>query len=455
MSSMQVEDRELQAVNSRTHEDPPYPSPGYAWYVVGVLMIVYVLSFIDRQILSMIVDPIKKDLNVNDEQMGLLMGFSFALFYSILGVPFGWLADRKNRRAIIIGGVAFWSLFTAACGVVHQYWQLFLLRMGVGIGEATLSPAAYSIITDYFPRHRLATAISVYGMGIYVGTGMAYLLGGLVAQYALTSSGLELPVFGEVHPWQAVFLIVGLPGLLIAALVFSIKEPLRRGLGGVGQVGFGEFLGYVKSNASSFLLHNIGFALLAFMGYACAQWLPTFFIRVHEWDRQSIGLWYGFIVMIFGSAGIVYGGVLADFLSRRGYRDAKIRVGVFSAVISIPFVIAFPMVSDGTVAMLLLIPLTFAGAMPFGCAPAAVQEMVPSSMRGQAGAVYLLIVNIISIGCAAPVVGAITTRIFQDDNAVGYSLMSANIAACVIALVLLTLALRPFVKTVDRLRGNA
>ncbi|MBM3290992.1 MAG: MFS transporter, partial [Candidatus Hydrogenedentes bacterium] len=239
---------EPRPADSHDHEEP-YPSPAYAWYVVGVLMLVYVLSFVDRQILSLIVDPVKKDLGVSDTMMGLLMGFSFALFYSILGVPFGWLADQRSRRSIIAVGVAVWSAMTAACVAAKAFWHLFMLRVGVGVGEAALSPAAYSLITDYFPRNRLATAISVYGMGIYIGSGMAFLLGGVVVRFTATSGDLVWPIIGEVRPWQLVFFVVGLPGLLVAALVYTIREPLRRGMKRLGpnaQVSFPQFMRYVN-----------------------------------------------------------------------------------------------------------------------------------------------------------------------------------------------------------------
>lgn len=447
-------DAQRHSVESQEH-DGPYPSPAYAWYVVGVLMIVYVLSFIDRQILSLIVDPVKKDLGVSDTQMGLLMGFSFAMFYSVLGVPFGWLADQKSRRTIIAAGVAVWSAMTAGCVVARQFWQLFLLRVGVGVGEAALSPAAYSLITDYFPRHRLATAISVYGMGIYIGSGMAFLLGGIVVRFAVASGTIVWPVLGEIRPWQLVFFVVGVPGLLIAALVYTIREPLRRGLKRLGpnsQVSFPQFMRYVNRNAAAVWCHHLGFALLAFLGYATMSWVAAFFTRVHGWKVQEIAYFYGFAVMIFGAAGITSGGLLADWLSRRGYRDAKVRTGLIAAIASLPLAIAFPLVPNGTIAMALVCPLAFTNALPFGAAPAAIQEMMPANMRGQAGAFYLLVVNIISIGFAATTVGFLNDSVFGDPAAVGKSLMVVGVVSTLGAAVFLYFGLKPFVRSLDRLK---
>jgi MFS family permease len=161
-----------------------YPPVGYSWYVVGILTVAYVFSFIDRQILNLLVGPIRRDLQISDTEMSLLMGFSFAVFYTFFGIPLGRLADTRSRRALITGGIVLWSLMTAACGLARNFVHFLLLRMGVGVGEAALSPSAYSLIADYFPRENRATALSVYSMGIYIGSGLAYLLGGLVVKVA-------------------------------------------------------------------------------------------------------------------------------------------------------------------------------------------------------------------------------------------------------------------------------
>lgn len=196
------------------HDDPgeeEFSSPAYAWYVVGILTLAYVFSFIDRQILNMLVGPIRRDLNITDTQMSLLMGASFAIFYTLFGIPLGWLADTRSRRLIITVGVAFWSIMTASCGLTKRFWELAVMRMGVGVGEATLSPAAYSMIADYFPPQRRSTAMSVYSMGIYIGAGLAYILGGIVVGFASKQESFPLPVIGSVRSWQLVFFIVGLP----------------------------------------------------------------------------------------------------------------------------------------------------------------------------------------------------------------------------------------------------
>ena len=206
-----------------------YPSSTRAWVTVIILMVAYVLSFIDRQILNLLVAPIRRDLMISDTQMSLLMGLSFALFYTVCGIPLGRMADTRSRRGLIAIGILFWSAATAACGMARLYWQFLLCRIGVGVGEAALSPAAYSLIADSFPAERRATAISVYSMGVYLGSGLAFLFGGLVIKLASAQGDVLLPVFGEVRPWQLIFLALGAAGVLFTLLMLAVKEPARRG----------------------------------------------------------------------------------------------------------------------------------------------------------------------------------------------------------------------------------
>jgi len=211
-----------------------------------------------------------------------------------------------------------------SCGLAGKYWQLAIARMGVGVGEATLSPSAYSLITDYFRPNRLAMAISFYGAGIYIGSGLAYLLGGIVVGFASSGDMMSVPFVGEVRPWQFVFFVIGFPGLLFTPMLFTIREPIRRGLkkAQAGQeaaasVPLKEVFTYVRANWRTFFYHNVGFALCSFISYGSASWLPTFFIRIHDFNRAQIGIWYGSIVIIFGTAGIIFGGYFAGKLDRK------------------------------------------------------------------------------------------------------------------------------------------
>jgi len=329
----------------------------YAWYVVGVLTLLYAFSFIDRQIFSLLVGPLRRDLHIGDAKMSLLIGFSFALFYTFFGIPLGRLADIYGRRLIIATGLVLWSGFTASCGLAQTFETMLLLRMGVGVGEAALSPAAYSLITDYFPRERLATALSVYSMGIYVGSGMAYLLGGLVVAYASTQALWTIPLLGAVHPWQIIFLLVGLPGIAVAPLLFTVNEPaVHRGASRRSTVPVRQVFSYIFENRRTFVLHNIGFGLLALSSYASAAWVPEFYRRHFHWSIGTTGVIYGSCVAVFGCIGIVSAGRFADYLRKRGRGNATLFVGVLIGLVWLPVNCLLYLAPSATWATIWLVP---------------------------------------------------------------------------------------------------
>lgn len=435
-----------------SNEKTPYPTSVAAWTTVTILMLAYVLSFVDRQILSLLVEPIKRDMVISDTQMSLLMGLSFALFYTICGIPLGRLADTRSRRGLIAIGVLLWSAATAACGLAKMYWHFLLCRIGVGVGEAALSPAAYSLIADSFPPERRATAISVYSMGIYLGSGMALLLGGLVIKVASAQGEVMLPVVGEVRPWQLIFLILGAAGVLFSLLVLAIREPARRGVGAGIAVPFSQVGQYLSANRRTVMCHNFGFAFLSFAGYGSAAWVPTFFIRSYGWDAAQVGIVYGVLVAVFGCLGIVIGGRLADLLAKRGRTDANMRVGVLAAVGALPTVLLFPLMPDGTWAAVLLAPSIFFLSMPFGVAPAAIQEIMPNSMRGQASAVYLFVITLFGLGVGPTAVALVTDYAFGYAEALRYSLLITVTVAVVAAAILLVMGLKPYRESVLRLQ---
>ncbi|PKQ42930.1 spinster family MFS transporter [Pseudomonas sp. YY-1] len=428
-----------------------YPSSARAWTTVAILMVAYVLSFVDRQILNLLVEPIRRDLAINDTQMSLLMGLSFALFYTVCGIPLGRVADTRSRRGLIAVGILFWSAATAACGMAKLYWQFLLCRIGVGVGEAALSPAAYSLIADSFPAERRATAISVYSMGVYLGSGLAFLVGGLVIQFASAQGDVTLPVLGEVRPWQLIFLILGGAGVLFTLLMFAVKEPARRGAGAGVAVPLSEVGRYIRANRRTVLLHNFGFAGLAFAGYGSAAWIPTFFIRTHGWDAGQVGIVYGSIVAVFGCLGIVFGGRLADWMAKRGRSDANMRVGLYAALGALPMVVLYPLVDSAFWASVLMAPTVFCLSMPFGVAPAAIQEIMPNSMRGQASAIYLFVITLIGLGVGPTAVALVTDFVFADDAALRYSLLIITTLAVSTSIILLAKSLKPYRESVTRL----
>lgn len=287
---------------------------GYAWYVVVLLMLIYTSSFIDRTIIALLVAPIRADLAITDTQMSLLSGFAFALLFTSFGIPLGRLADRKSRRLIISVGAAAWPLMTGACGLAQSFAQLFLAR--VGVGEASLTPAAYSLISDYFPRDRLARALGVYNIGISLGSGIALIFGGLVIGFVTKAPPLDLPAVGLLKPWQTTFLIVALPGLVLAALTWTIREPERRGLalgagGEATRLSLGKVVSYLWARRRVYGPLYGGYSVYALVNFGFAAWIPTAFIRSYGWRAAETGLRYGMVVLLFGTLGSVLGGLLA------------------------------------------------------------------------------------------------------------------------------------------------
>jgi MFS family permease len=418
------------------------------WYAVIVLMLAYVSSFIDRQILSLLVGPIKRDLLLSDTEVSLLMGLSFALFYTFLGIPIGRLADRTNRRNIIIGGIAIWSLMTALCGVVKNYGQFFLARIGVGVGEATLSPAAYSMLADYFPREKLATAISVYSAGIYIGSGIAVLIGAWLVSMGGDARTVTLPFVGEIFTWQVLFFYIGLPGLAIALLVLTVHEPARKGLltaadGQVQHLSVSEVFGLIRQKQAAFFSVTIGFTFIALVSYAYSAWTPTYLVRTFGWKVGSAGALYGLVVTVFSTAGIILGGRYADLLTRRGVTDGRLRIGIYSAI-AIALTAFFPLINNPTLAIAMMPIPCFFVAFPFGASSAAIQDIMPNQARALASAVYLFFINMIGLGFGPTAVALLTDYVFQDEGAIRYSLALVVLISSMIALGCYSLGLAPY-----------
>ena len=420
--------------------------PLYSWYVVGVLMLAYVCSFVDRQVMALMVPAIRRDLGISDTQMSLLMGLSFALFYSLLGLPIARLADRTSRRRIIAWGIAVWSIMTALCGAARNYGQLFLARMGVGVGEAALSPPAYSLIADYFPKERLGTAIGVYSLGIYLGSGLAMMLGGWVTGRVTGTMMWTVPLIGDIRPWQAVFLVLGLPGLLLALWVGTLREPTRGAMSGetsAAPLPLAEVVRYIKRHRRAFLGHNLGFAFIALVNYGWAYWVPTWLQRVHGWTPQHVGLYYGLWTATFGVMGVVVGGWLGDRMARAGRPDAKIRIGLIG--LTGELLAGFLFLFAPTSAMeWALIPSTFFASFGFGAAAAAIQEISPVPMRAQTSALYLFVINLVGQTLGPFFVAGLTDYVFQDEMRIGSSLLVVTVGGLAAAAVCFLSTLKPF-----------
>ncbi len=431
------------------------PSPAYAWYVVAVLLAAYTLSFIDRMILSLLVGPIRADLGISDLQMSLLMGFAFAIFYSALGIPLGWLADRRPRRGLIVAGIAAWSVMTAACALARGYAGLFLTRVGVGVGEATLSPAAYSMLGDYFPREKLGRAMAVYSIGVPLGSGIALVAGSLVVRFVTEGPTVVLPLLGEMAPWRLTFLWVGLPGLLVAALVaLTVREPKR--LGEVSETPRGEFVAFLKAHPAAIAAHFGGMSLVALVMYGAMAWIPQFLHRTYGMPVPEAGLWFGVATAACGACGLLLGGWMADNMYRRGYRDAHLRVIRLNAILLVPLFIGMALAPTVGLALGLMIAGMLLGTIHGGVAGAALQLITPNRLRARMVALYFLVANLVGLGLGPTAIALVTDVGFGDDAALRYGLAIVTGVALPVSALILTLGLKPFARAVEaaELRGG-
>jgi len=432
---------------------PEYPNPKYGWYVVCVLTLAYVFSFLDRQILALLIEPIRKDMDISDTQISLLLGLAFSIFYTLLGVPIGRLADRKSRRGIIAIGITIWCIMTAACGLAKTFTQLFLARVGVGVGEATLNPSALSLISDYFPREKRARPIGFYNMGVSVGAGVAMVIGGQIIAWVFKAPPIELPVVGTLQPWQAVFVMVGLPGLLVAALMATVKEPERHDKittadGTTEFMPLKDVMRFLLDRKSTYLSLFLGMSVVTIVGYGYLFWIPTMFIRTWGWSIAEVSMAYGSVVLVFGPIGVNFAGWLAQKLYNNGRRAGHMRVTILGAFILVPSATLAPLMPTPELALLMLVFVTLGAAMPSATAAAALMMIVPNQMRGQTTALYYFVTNVLGLTLGSTAIAMVTDYVFKDDLALRYSIAWVSGTTGIIALGLLLYNLAHYRKSV-------
>lgn len=424
-----------------------WPSSAWAWFAVAALMVAYTSSFIDRQILSLLVEPIRRDLVISDTQFSLLAGLAFSLFYTVMGVPLAKLADRGSRRLIILIGITIWSVMTVACGFATSFWALFAARVGVGIGEAALSPAAYSMISDYFPPAKRARALAVYSMGPYIGAGLALMIGGGVIDLISRTGNLSLPFIGQMAPWQQTFVLVGAPGLLIAALFLVVREPPRHGVVKTGVQT--AVLPFLWARRSTFYAMILGFSVFGIAGISYLAWIPAVFIRVHGWEPSQVGGAYGAILLFGATPGVLVGGWLSDWLSARGKRDAPLRAAILAMACCIPFAIATPLMPTAPLALTSLAVFSFFAGVMNSLPATSLQAVSPNQFRAQVTAIYFLIGNLVSLGLGPTIVAAFSDAVLGGPQKIGLSLSIVSGIALVLACTTLTLTLPAFRRSLD------
>jgi MFS family permease len=426
--------------------DAGYPPASRAWWTVGVLTVLYALSLLDRQVIALLVPDIRRDLGISDFQVGLLQGVVFSLFYVTFGLVFGWATDRFSRRGVIFSGVGVWSLATAACGMAGNFAHLMMARFGVGAGEAALNPAAYSMLSDSFPKRRLSLATSVFGAGAYVGGGVSLLLGGFMIE-AIPKGGLDLPILGHLSVWRVVFLAAGAPGLLVALLIWTMADPPRRQrLERRTEVK--DTLAFAGRRWRFFVGHFLGFALLAAAGNGVQAWNPMHLVRHFGIPIGEVVSILAPISIVFGIGGGVLAGFVCDRMISRGVKDAHLRYFIAAGVvIALSLAVAMTTANLWIYIVFLIIFQTASGFA--GAGPAALQLVTPNNYRGQVSAAYLFIFNLIGTGVGPTLVGALTTYVFHDEAKTGWSIALNALSVCPRAILCLGVAMAPMRRAMD------
>jgi MFS family permease len=421
------------------------------------LIFTYLVALIDRQILTLLVQPIKRDLGLSDTQLSLLIGLAFAVLYTVAGIPIARLADRKPRRTIIAIGIFFWSVMTFLCGLANTYWQLFLARVGVGVGEAALQPSAYSMLSDYFPPKKLGRAIGTYSIGLFVGGGLALVLGGAVIGALSGSESTELPILGEVRNWQLAFIVVGAPGVLLTLLfMLTVEEPARQGVvaSASSDADSGQLRRFLHDNRITFLfiISAFSFGGIAVVGYLA--WVPEFLGRSFSWGMAQIGLVFGLLMAVVGTTGTLFGGWFVDRLAQRGYRDAPVRASIIAFAFLVPTAIVAPMMPTAETSLAVLGVFLFFVGMQQGYSPVALQLITPNQLRAQVIAVYFFIAQIVALGLGPTFIAIVTDYVFGTDMALAWSLTLVGGVAGSLGLICLVLARNPYIRSEERARGN-
>lgn len=433
-------------MNEANGGPPKTRVPLSAWWTASLLLILYMVSTVDRGIVPMLVTPIQTDLHLTDFQMSLILGPAFSICYAALGIPLGWAADRYPRRWVIFAGVSMWSIALSLSGLATSFISLLVTRLGVATGEASLSPAAYSLIGDKFPRDRLTTGLGVYGMGPKLGLSASYGVGTLVILLASHMGATHIPGVGDLQPWQLTLVMMGLPGMLIALLVFTISEPARTTHKRNG-AGDERLLAYMRRDWRPLLPLFLGFTLANICGQALQQWVPTYITRRFDMGAAEYGPIMSAISFVAAMV-VVLKGMVVDWLFKRGVTDIHVRFYTWLLLLALlPMTAAF--LVDKPWQFFACIAIVYAATLSFMVyAVAALQILGPPELRGQLAAVLLLCVSGISPSVGGMLVGAITDFWFHDSRQIGHSMAIVCVGAMVASLITLSLALRPIRRAV-------
>ena len=418
------------------------------WYLVFLLFLAYLLSFLDRQIIALLVDPIKQDLGISDFQFALLHGLGFGVFFALFGIPIALAADRWRRTRVIGIGIVVWSAMTVVCGLARNYLQLFLGRVGVGVGEAALAPAAYSLLADVFDRKRLPTAMAVFSMGSTVGSGFAFLLGGRLLDWLEGWDRSHINWLNGFADWQLAFMLAGLPGLFLAILIFRFVEPKRRGLLEAPPSDALQQLrttfDFLMARRRLYLGIFLAIAATTAMSSGFIVWTPVYLIRHFGLTPAQAASHFGSIFVIAASLGVLTGGVLASRWQPRFGQQACLRVmvlaisGTLFSLLPLGLTLSLPLTS------VLIASAVFFTQSLAGVSVASLQVVTPNEKRAQVSSYFLLFVNLLGYGSGAPLIAAVGDFFLPPEAHLGLALALASAVLLPLALLAVRLAWQPY-----------
>jgi len=431
-----------------------YPPSAVAWRVTGLLTFAYMLSFVDRQVVNLLVDPIQADLQISDTQISLLQGFAFIITYIIFSIPLGRLADTHSRKFIIAGGVFFWSLATAACGLANSFKQLFVTRAAVGTGEAALTPAAWSMMADYFPPGRRSFPVSIFLMGPYLGAGLSMIAGGAVMGMMADMDVVAVPLLGNFRPWQVTFMLVGFPGVLVAALFLRVREPPRKLVApGGGSIGAEQLpgkpsttdvLAVLREKAAVYTALLVAIPLLVVVLYGLQAWVPSYLVRGFDMSVQDAGLIYGLVALFSGSAGVLSGPVVGRWMDTRGIDDFPLRLGLWSCLGVCPALLVVALSKSVALALAAVVVASILVTLPLAIAASTLQTITPGNMRGVIAGMYVVMTSGVGMGLGPTLIALCTDYIVRDRTLVGWSLAIVGLSVASISAILFLRALAPY-----------
>ena len=433
-----------------------YPRPAYAWYCLSIICFAYLFGFMDRIVVGLLTPAIQADLGLTDSQMGVIQGLAFAVFYTIFGIPIGMAADRGNRKWILTAGATFWSLMTAACGLARSFGGLFGARVGVGIGEATLNPCASSLIGDYFEPKTRPKAFGIYTMSTALGTGITYVLGGAVLAFVGVGSGdntFTMPLMGEIPAWQAVFIIIGIAGLVPALLMaFTMGEPKRRDVSteAPARASRADIVAFLKLNKTTLICHNFGVAFIIMAVYGWVNWMPAFFVRVHQWEVPTFSIYYGIFGGITGIISAISSGFVTNWFKARGFTDGAMRTVFIGGLgLTIGTTMA-PLMPTPELALACYVVAGLFANYPPAQALFAIAEITPNQMRGTITAIYILVMGVGGAGLGPFAIGWVTDNVFGDPMKIHHSMALVTLVMGTLGTILIAYGMRSFRGSLSR-----